>query len=282
MHIVLTLNYCIYTVSITAWTVLSNLLSISIYSLILGCFTPGENWCPEWIKEDISLLTFSISLCLSHPSMERVSGAICRPRSIPKHWGSQRCYFSKLALSTSCRGCAAVVQGKVGNFWGPVPPAPPSLSPASSGAALWGCHNCGLYNMGYCWRRLVTVDEAFKEASPLMVSVKILESLAPRQLQMPWWKGCRAAGLHFGLWWVEGAPRPCLGRMPFTAFQLCTTAFSSPSKNWNHPLHFSFMPLCMQVACTKWVLHVLSCAAVSISQNQMEITIYEDCKICCK
>jgi len=115
-------------------------------------------------------------LCLSHPSIARVSGAICIPRAIPKHWGSQRCYFSKLALSTSCRGFAAAVQGKVGNFWGPVPLVPPSLSPASSGAALWGCHNRGLYNMGYCWRRLVTVDEAFKEASHLMVSVKILES----------------------------------------------------------------------------------------------------------
>lgn len=67
------------------------------------------------------------------------------------------------------------------------PPPLPSLSPASSGAALWGCHNCGLYNMGYCWPWLVTVDEAFKEASPLMVSVKILKSRskapAPRQLQ---------------------------------------------------------------------------------------------------
>ncbi|TNN88342.1 hypothetical protein EYF80_001558 [Liparis tanakae] len=42
----------------------------------------------------------------------RVSGAICIPRAIPKHWGSQRCYFSKLALSTSCRGFAAAVQGK--------------------------------------------------------------------------------------------------------------------------------------------------------------------------
>ncbi len=120
--------------------------------------------------------SLSPSLCLSHPSVEGVSGAICRPRAIPKHWGSQRCYFSKLALSTSCRGCAAAVQGKVGNFWGPVPLVPPSLSPASLGAALWGCHNCGLYNMGYCWRRLVTVDEAFKEAFPLMVSVKILGS----------------------------------------------------------------------------------------------------------
>lgn len=130
-----------------------------------------------------ALPSLSLSLCL----FQRTSGAICRPRSIPKHWGSQRCYFSKLAPSTSCRGCAAAVQGKVGNFWGPVPLVPPSLSPASLGAALWGCHNCGLYNMGYCWRRLVTVDEAFKEASPLMVSVKILGSrskgLAPRRLQ---------------------------------------------------------------------------------------------------
>lgn len=126
--------------------------------------------------KELSLLSFTFSLRLSHPSTERVSGAICRLRSIPKHWGSQRCYFSKLALSTSCRGCAAAVQGKVGNFWGPVPLVPPSLSPACSGAVLWGCHNYGLYNMGYCWRRLVTVDEAFKEASPLMVSVKILKS----------------------------------------------------------------------------------------------------------
>lgn len=97
-----------------------------------------------------------------------------------RHRGSQRCYFSKLALSTSCRGCASVVQGKVENFWGPVPLVSPSLSPASSGAALWGCHNCGLYNMGYCWRELVTVDKVFKEASLLVVSVK---ALSARQLQ---------------------------------------------------------------------------------------------------
>lgn len=112
----------------------------------------------------------------SYPCAQRGSGAICSPRSVPKHRGTQRCYFSKLALSTSCRGCVAVVQGKVGNFWGPVPLVAPSLSPASPGAALWGCHNSGLYNMGYFWRWLVTVDEVLKAASLLMVSVKILES----------------------------------------------------------------------------------------------------------
>ncbi len=50
------------------------------------------------------------------------------------------------------------------------------VSPASSRAALWGGHNCGLYNMGYCWCWLVTLDEAFKEFSlSCLVSIKILQ-----------------------------------------------------------------------------------------------------------
>lgn len=52
----------------------------------------------------------------------------------------------------------------------------PSLSPASSEASLWGGHNCGLYNMGYCWCWLVTLDEVFKEFSlSCLVSIKILQ-----------------------------------------------------------------------------------------------------------
>lgn len=52
----------------------------------------------------------------------------------PKHQGSKRCYFSKLAPSASCRGCAAAVQGEERRRrgWLLRPCSPPSYPPTSS------------------------------------------------------------------------------------------------------------------------------------------------------
>lgn len=225
-----------------------------------------------YIKKNLGLVCFSSSLCLSHPSIERVSGAICRPRSIPKHWGSQRCYFSKLPLSTSCRVCAAAVQGKVGNFWGPVPLVPPPSPP------------CRLPPQGQPFEGVITAAcitwvTADRGWSQLM---KPLKKPPLSWFLLKFWRaGARPRlpdnyrhsnvttvgaepGLHFDLWWVEGAPSPCLRRV----FAILHYRLLFPlSKKWNHPLHFSLVPPCLQVACTKWVLHVLRCTAFSISQN---------------
>lgn len=82
--------------------------------------------------KELSLLSFTLSLCLSHPSsIERGSRAICRPRSIPKHWGSQRCYFSKLACPPPAEGVRLRFKGRWETSEAPFPSYPPlcRLSP---------------------------------------------------------------------------------------------------------------------------------------------------------
>lgn len=92
--------------------------------------------------------------------------------SIPNTGGHKGVIFQSLPCPPPAEGVRLQFKGRRGNFLGPVPLVPPSLSPASSGAALWGCHTRSLYNMGYCQLWLVTADEAFKEAFPLWFLLK--------------------------------------------------------------------------------------------------------------
>lgn len=127
--------------------------------------------------KELSLLSFTfLSLSFSSILHRESIRSHLQTTIYPQTLGITKVLFFKAGpvhlLPRVC-GCGSREGGKLLR---PRSPCTPCLSPVSSGAVLWGCHNCGLYNMGYCWRRLVTVDEAFKEASPLMVSVKILES----------------------------------------------------------------------------------------------------------
>lgn len=122
-----------------------------------------------------SKATLSVSLscfCSARDCNGGSFSAICKPRSIPNTGDHKGVIFQsrpvRLLLGRPSRSSRERRETSE-SVW-------PSLTPASSGAALWGGHNCGLYNMGYCWCWLVTLDEAFKEFSlSCLVSIKILQ-----------------------------------------------------------------------------------------------------------